>query len=197
MFLANKAIDLDLPGLSAQNKIEGGRQVVLAFFEGDESQVGEFRRFIEAEKPPEAEVSSIIIQDYQGQVGDTMLFYQKMSSQHLGKGIDAILRMEKKQDKMLEKQDKMLEKQDTTIGVLKEVKGDTANISDLQVQMLEKQDATIGVLKEVKEDTSSIRNDISELKKDTMDTILEKYFELSREIAEIKATLSEIKAKVS
>ncbi len=218
MFLANRAIDIDLPGFSAQNRIENGRQVLLAFFEGDESQVVEFRRFIEAEKPPEAEVSSITIQDYQGQVGDTLLFHQKMSSQHLGKGIDAILRMEKKQDMMLGKQDatigilkevkedtaninnlqvQMLDKQDVTIGVLKEVKEDTANISNLQVQMLEKQDATIGVLKEVKEDTSSIRNDISELKKDTMDTILEKYFELSREIAEIKATLSEIKAKVS
>jgi acylphosphatase len=190
LFLANRAIDIDLPGFSAQNRIENGRQVVLAFFEGDESQIVEFRRFIEAEKPPEAEVSSITIQDYQGQVGDTLLFHQKMSSQHLGKGIDAILRMEKKQDMMLDKQD-------TTIGILKEVKEDTANISNLQVQMLDKQDTTIGVLKEVKEDTASIRNDISELKKDTMDTILEKYFELSREIAEIKATLSEIKAKVS
>ncbi len=190
MFLANRAIDIDLPGFSAQNRIENGRQVLLAFFEGDESQVVEFRRFIEAEKPPEAEVSSITIQDYQGQVGDTLLFHQKMSSQHLGKGIDAILRMEKKQDMMLGKQD-------ATIGILKEVKEDTANINNLQIQMLDKQDVTIGVLKEVKEDTSSIRNDISELKKDTMDTILEKYFELSREIAEIKATLSEIKAKVS
>lgn len=190
LFLANRAMDIDLPGFSAQNRIEDGRQVLLAFFEGDESQIAEFKRFIEAEKPQEAEVSSITIQDYQGQVGDTLLFHQKMSSQHLGKGIDAILRMEKKQDMMLEKQD-------ATIGVLKEVKEDTANISNLQVQMLDKQDTTIGVLKEVKEDTSSIRNDISELKKDTMDTILEKYFELSREIAEIKATLSEIKAKVS
>jgi acylphosphatase len=190
LFLANRAIDIDLPGFSAQNRIENGRQVVLALFEGDESQIVEFRRFIEAEKPPEAEVSSITIQDYQGLVGDTLLFHQKMSSQHLGKGIDAILRMEKKQDMMLDKQD-------TTIGILKEVKEDTANISNLQVKMLDKQDTTIGVLKEVKEDTASIRNDISELKKDTMDTILEKYFELSREIAEIKATLSEIKAKVS
>lgn len=172
LFLANRAIDIDLPGFSAQNRIENGRQVLLAFFEGDENQVVEFRRFIEAEKPPEAEVSSITIQDYQGQVGDTLLFHQKMSSQHLGKGIDAILRMEKKQDMMLEKQD-------ATIGILKEVKEDTANINNLQIQMLEKQEVTIGVLKEVKEDTSSIRNDISELKKDTMDTILEKYFEQS------------------
>ncbi len=91
----------------------------------------------------------------------------------------------------------MLEKQDTTIGILKEVKEDTSSIKDLQVQMLDKQDTTISILKDVKEDTKSINTGISELKKDAMDTILEKYFELSREIAEIKATLSEIKAKAS
>jgi hypothetical protein len=99
----------------------------------------------------------------------------------------------------------------TTIGILKEVKEDTSSIKDLQVQildkqdkmldkqdkMLDRQDTTIGILKDVKEDTSSISNGISELKRDAMDSILEKYFELSREIAEIKATLSEIKAKVS
>lgn len=81
--------------------------------------------------------------------------------------------------------------------VLKEVKEDTSSIKGLQVQMLEKQDTTIGILKDVKEDTKSINTGISELKKDAMDTILEKYFEFSREIAEIKATLSEIKAKAS
>lgn len=88
--------------------------------------------------------------------------------------------------------------------VLKEVKEDTSSIKDLQSQMLDKQDqmldkqdTTIGILKDVKEDTKSINAGISELKKDAMDTILEKYFELSREIAEIKATLSEIKAKAS
>lgn len=81
--------------------------------------------------------------------------------------------------------------------VLKEVKEDTSSIKALQVQMLDKQDTTIGILKDVKEDTKSINTGISELKKYAMDTILEKYFELSREIAEIKATLSEIKAKAS
>ncbi len=81
--------------------------------------------------------------------------------------------------------------------VLKEIKEDTSFIRDLQVQMLDKQDTTIGILRDVKEDTSSIKNGITELKKDARDSILEKYFELSREIAEIKADLSEIKAKVS
>lgn len=99
MLLADWAIDVDLPGFSAQNRIEDGHQVLLAFFEGDESQVGEFRRLIESEKPTEAEVSSITIQDYQGPVGDTLLFYKRMI---LAKATDAILRMEKKQADAIE-----------------------------------------------------------------------------------------------
>ncbi|MFB3764970.1 MAG: hypothetical protein ACE14P_06940 [Methanotrichaceae archaeon] len=70
------------------------------------------------------------------------------------------------------------------------IKANTDAMLDKQDQMLDKQDITIGVLKETKEDTSSIKNGITELKKDAIDTILEKYFELSREIAEIKAKAS-------
>ena len=66
MLLTNKALDIDLPGFSAQNRVEDGRQVIHVFFEGDESQVSEFKRFIESNKPPEAVVSSITFQDYQG-----------------------------------------------------------------------------------------------------------------------------------
>jgi acylphosphatase len=96
---------------------------------------------------------------------------------------DLQVQMLDNQNKMLDKQDKMLDKQDEML--------------DTQDKMLDKQDTTIGILKDIKEDTKSINTGISELKKDTMDSILEKYFELSREIAEIKATLSEIKAKAS
>ncbi len=62
--------------------------------------------------------------------------------------------------------------------------------------MLDKQDATIDVLKSVKEDTSALRKDISIARKDTKDELYEKYEYLSREITDIKSTLSEIKAKV-
>lgn len=100
-------------------------------------------------------------------------------------------------DEIGERLDDGIEVLKELVVVLKDVKEDTSSIKDLQVQMLDKQDTTIDILKDVKEDTKSIDNGISELKKDTMDSILEKYIELSREIAEIKAALSEIKAKAS
>jgi acylphosphatase len=81
----------------------------------------------------------------------------------------------KKQDIMIEKQDIMIEKQDIMIG---------------------KQDTTIEVLKSVKEDTSNINNKISSSKEDMKDIFYEKYDYLAREIIDIKANISEIKAKV-
>jgi acylphosphatase len=81
----------------------------------------------------------------------------------------------KKQDVMIEKQDIMIEKQDVMIG---------------------KQDTTIEVLKSVKEDTSNINNKISSSKEEMKDIFYEKYDYLAREIIDIKANISEIKAKV-
>jgi len=81
----------------------------------------------------------------------------------------------KKQDVMIEKQDIMIEKQDVMIG---------------------KQDTTIEVIKSVKEDTSNINNKISSSKEDIKNIFYEKYDYLAREIIDIKANISEIKAKV-
>ena len=194
LFLATRAIDLDLPGFSAQNRVEGGRQVMLAFFEGDQGEIEEFKRFIEADKPPEAVVSSISFQDYNGPVGDTMLSYQKMSAQHLGKGIDAILRMEKKQDrmidlqiemldrqdKMLEKQDKMLVKQEETIGKLDETRMDI--VSEIRA-------STENLASELEKARDKNAVDIRDLRIDLRSYLAEKLGKMEEDISRIKAKI--------
>ena len=95
----------------------------------------------------------------------------------------------KKQDIMIEKQDTMIGKQDIMIG-----KQDV--MIERQDVMIEKQDTTVEILKTVKEDTSAINNEISTSKEDIKDIFYEKYEFLTREIIDIKVTLSEIKAKV-
>jgi metal-dependent amidase/aminoacylase/carboxypeptidase family protein len=70
--------------------------------------------------------------------------------------------------------EKMLEKQDTTIGILKSVKEDTCYIPAM------------------KEDTAALRTDTKEIAA----KLWEKYEELSKEIAQMKITLSKIEAKV-
>ncbi len=99
----------------------------------------------------------------------------------------------------------MLEKQDITIDVLKGVKEDTAQIRQDTSQI--KQDTAqipriventerilehTSYIPAMREDTASIRNDTREI----ATKLWEKYEELSREIAEMKITLSRIEAKV-
>jgi acylphosphatase len=104
----------------------------------------------------------------------------------LGKKQDVMI---EKQDVMIEKQDVMIEKQDVMIGKQDVMIGK-------QDVMIGKQDTTIEVLKSVKEDTSNINNKISSSKEDIKDIFYEKYDYLAREIIDIKANISEIKAKV-
>ena len=85
-----------------------------------------------------------------------------------------------KQDQMLDKQDQMLDKQETTISILKNIKEDTSEI---------------GV---IKEEVSAARYEARREREEIISTLKsgsleEKYEELSREIAEIKAAIAEIK----
>src|SRR5574341_593589 len=125
----------------------------------------------------EFESFEIIYDDFQKEgferIGEAVIYLKRLNA-----GQDKML---EKQDKMLEKQDKMLEKQDTTIDILKSVKADTSKILENTSQ-----------IPAMREDIASIRNDTREIATKLWD----KYEELSKEIAEMKITLSRIEAKV-
>ena len=81
---------------------------------------------------------------------------------------------------MLDKQDQMLDKQETTISILKNIKEDTSEI---------------GV---IKEEVSAARYEARREREEIISTLKsgsleEKYEQLSREIAEIKAAIADIK----
>ena len=81
---------------------------------------------------------------------------------------------------MLDKQDQMLDKQETTISILKNIKEDTSEIGA------------------IKEEVSAARYEARREREEIISTLKsgsleEKYEELSREIAEIKAAIAEIK----
>ena len=85
-----------------------------------------------------------------------------------------------KQDQMLDKQDQMLDKQETTISILRNIKEDTSEIGA------------------IKEEVSTARYEARREREEIISTLKsgsleEKYEELSREIAEIKAAIAEIK----
>lgn len=168
-FLLLTALSLGIEKVYAYNDFGPGTEKVIIHLYSDESRLNSYVDVIKSSTPEHASVDLVEERDYQGEVMDAGVYLQFLQFEQINKAVPAILSIDKKQSAMLEKQD----------------------------AMLEKQDETISILKYVKDDTSAIRNDITEIKKDAKDSILEKYFELSREIAEIKATLSDIKAKVS
>jgi acylphosphatase len=206
--LLEAAEDLELEGFAARNLKQAEVQVIRVLVEGDEKQVMHFQEILERERPTKAEVSTIEFEDYHGPVEPIGKYSQRFTGAQLRKGIASLTSID-------EKQDRMLEKQDETIEVLKGVKEDTSAIRviqdrmlekqdrmlekqdrmlEKQDQMLEKQDESVELLKGVKDDTSAIRD---EIRQSASSTLEEKYEQLSREIAEIKASISEIKAKVS
>ena len=67
-FLLGGAMGLRLPGFDANNLTYGKNQVVDVAIDGKESQVEAFKEYIENNKPSGAEVSSITISDYDGDV---------------------------------------------------------------------------------------------------------------------------------
>lgn len=66
--LLGGAMGLRLPGFDASNLTDGKNQVVDIAIDGKESQVEAFREYAETKKPSGAEISSITISDYDGDV---------------------------------------------------------------------------------------------------------------------------------
>ena len=189
VFLLDLALELGIERFAAYNRTDGGSEVVSVMAEGEDDQIATFRELIARERPGDAEVSDVAIEEYDGRIASTTDFMHIIQVQQLNKGIPAILRIQTTQEKMLEKQCMMLDKQD---------------------QMLDKQDTSISILKNIDEDTSemvAIKEEVSTARyearreREEIISILksgsqeEKYEELSREIAEIKASIEDLRAR--
>jgi acylphosphatase len=174
VMLVNKALSLGVNNFNVFNTFFQGNQAVFAVIEGDEDVLEEFKDHINTVKPDKAEVGNISFEEYGNAIPPIERVMQAFQMEQWGKGIPILLKMLEKQDKMLEKQDSVIERQDTTIGILKSVKEDTTHIPAM------------------KQDTSEIKSNTREI----VDKLQNKYEEMSREIAQIKITLSKIEAKV-
>ena len=143
-FMMGEALNLGVQRFAAFNIKENGDQVVVVLVEGNDKQIAAFKEFAKGSRPELAEVSNIEFPDFDGHVMSMSEYSQFNMSEQLNKGIPALLRMDKKQDKMLEMQEKMLDKQD---------------------RALEKQGEMLGKLDEVRED---IVGEIRDAKRDEM-----------------------------
>ena len=172
-FLFTKSMELGCQGFFARNQSDGIKQLVLVFVEGEGEQLAEFKEAVLAEKPEGSNVEDIAFEDYSGTIMSTDAFMHYFTADQLNKGIPALLRIDNKQDRMLEKQDRMLEKQDETISKLEEIRSDIvleikASREDVVAKLDENREAIVEEIKEKKESLDErlkrIESDISLLK---------------------------------
>jgi len=112
-FLLNLAECLFIERFDARNVTIDGKQSVVVLVEGDENTIDQFIDLVKREKPENAVVEEIRVEDYDGFVRPIDSYRQSLMVNQLNKIIHIGL-------KMLEKQDLMLKKQDETIKVIRE-----------------------------------------------------------------------------
>ena len=119
----------------ARNVRINGKEAVVVLVDGDEDQLKEFVELVREEKPENAVVEEIGVEEYKGHIRTIENYRQSLMLNQLNKIVQVGLQMLQKQDLMLDKQDKMLEKQD---------------------KMLQKQDETIKVIRDESEKTRTV-----------------------------------------
>ncbi len=87
VFLGKLAMELAMPGFIAYNWNEEGRQEVIALAEGDPARIAILQKRIEEKKPELAEISSIVSEDYDGDIGRTSEFAMFLSFEQLDKAV--------------------------------------------------------------------------------------------------------------
>jgi hypothetical protein len=140
--------------------------MVMALIEGDEGQLKGFMSFVEESRPEGSEVSSTLFEEYQGYVMSVEDFMHVSMVEQLNKGIPALLRIDRKQDKMLEKQDATVAKlEETRSDIVQEIK---TSREEVTAKLDENREAIIGEIGEQKESLDDrlrrIEGDISKLK---------------------------------
>jgi acylphosphatase len=179
-FLLDLADSLLIERFDARNVVIEGKQAVVVLVEGDENQINQFIELIKENKPENAVVEEIKIEEYKGFVRSIDSYRQSLMVSQLNKIVQVGLQMLHKQDLMLQKQDLMLQKQD---------------------QMLQKQDETMKIIREESEKTreylgrkidqakDEVVQEIRELRMDLKMYLDERLKKIEEEINTIKSKL--------
>ncbi|AGK60056.1 hypothetical protein Asulf_00020 [Archaeoglobus sulfaticallidus PM70-1] len=182
LFLLEEADYLFIPYFDARNVKINGREALVVLVDGEKEQIEEFLEFIKSNKPENAVVEKIQVEEYTGRVRDIERFRSSFNTAQLSKIVQVGLKMLEKQDSMLQKQDMMLERQDMML--------------EKQDSMLKKQDETIKEIRGTREDLKSEIREVNKSVKeasskiDKTNELLENRFErLEEEIEKIKKAL--------
>jgi acylphosphatase/gas vesicle protein len=138
-FLMSNAIDTGLKGFHARNRMGEKEPEVTALVEGDEETIADFKKLVETQKPDHSQVSSIVFEDYEGDIMRTSEYAYVCTTIQLNKAIPLLLDMRDNLKEMT--------------GDLKELKGDLKELK--------------GDLKELKGDMKELKGDLKAVRKNT------------------------------
>ena len=189
-FLLEAAEDLRMQGFFAQNTVEEGLQAVIVYLEGNEASMEKFQKIAQMQRPDKAVVSAITFVECSDEVEDVEVFAARFQARQLRKGISSIIRIEEKQDKMIDLQTQMLGKQDQMLGK--------------QDQMLEKLDRTIDkledVVEEVRSSSDAIVSEIRESRERSTVELRDSHADLKsyldERLGKMDADITRIKARI-
>ncbi len=168
LFLLEEADYLFIPRFDARNVKINGKEALVVLVDGEKEQIEEFLEFVRTNRPENAVVEKIQVEEYTGRVRGIERFRSSFNTTQLSKIVQVGLKMLEKQDMMLGKQDSMLQKQDETI---KEIRGTGEDLKS-----------------EIRKVDGSVKEVSSKL--DKTNELLEKRFErLEKEIEKIKKAL--------
>ena len=158
-FLLEAAEDLRMRGFFAQNTVEEGLQAVIVYLEGNEASMENFQKIAQMQRPDKAVVSAITFAECSDEVEDVEVFAARFQARQLRKGISSIIRIEEKQDRMIDLQTQMLGKQDHTIDKLEDVG------QDIVEEIRSSTDSIVSEIKESRERGSvELRDSHADLK---------------------------------
>ena len=187
-FLLDLADSLLIERFDARNVVIEGKQAVIVLVEGNEDQVNQFIELIKENKPENAVVEEIKVEDYDGFIRTIDSYRNSLMVSQLNKIVHVGLKMLEKQDLMLQKQDLMLQKQDETI---KEIKVIGTKIDDLSRKMDETKEYLGKKIDETKEYLGAKIDNVSKKVEDTKEYLGEKIDKVGERIDSLRMDLRE------
>jgi acylphosphatase len=167
VFLGKLAMSLALSGLTAYNWEEEGDQEVIVLVEGDPDRMAAFQKQVNERKPDLAEVSSIISEEYDGQVGRISEFATLLTFEQLDKAIPILSSVDK-----------------TTSAIFENTKPITKIVSNTEA-ILE----NTKPISQIVSNTSAILDDVKGLREDIQPGFASRFQQVQADVKAIKARL--------
>jgi acylphosphatase len=177
LFLLEEADFLLIPHFDARNVKINGKEALIVLVDGEKEQITEFVEFVKTNKPENAVVDRIEVEEYTGRVRDIERFRSSFNTAQLSKIVQVGL--------------KMLQKQDETIKVIKEESEKTrrelgSKIDETRKELGDKIDET---RKELGSKIDNVNDNINLLRSDLKEYTGSNLKNIREEILEIKEAL--------